>query len=63
MWPSTHTCPHKTHTQLAFVDGSLSWLARCSVPLTLLSTGAWMHGRRQQMGAARVVRQVRVEGW
>lgn len=31
--------------QLSFVDGSLAWFAGCCVPLTLFSTGMWMHGR------------------
>ncbi len=37
--------------QVAFVPGSLDWLARCSVPLTLLSTGMWLHGRRQLLNS------------
>ncbi len=52
--------------QLAFVPGTLDWLARCSVPLTLLSTGLWMQGRKHVMAELPTVRALRrggLGGW
>ncbi len=37
-----------THiVSLRFVEGSLGWLARCCVPVTLFSVGMWAHNHQQ----------------
>jgi hypothetical protein len=57
---------HKAHmspptpqprTQLAFLPGTLEWLARCAVPLTLLSTGMWLSGQQQAKAQAQQAQQ------
>jgi predicted permease len=35
---------------LEFVEGTLSWLARCSVPVSLFAVGLWTCGRAGELG-------------
>jgi hypothetical protein len=49
-------------TQLAFLPGTLEWLARCAVPLTLLSTGMWLSGQQQAKAQAQQAQQQQGQG-
>ncbi|KAL6754958.1 hypothetical protein V8C86DRAFT_2688507 [Haematococcus lacustris] len=48
--------PHRL-AWLDWLGGALAWLAGATVPLTLLSTGMWMHGRMALMASPEVLRQ------
>jgi predicted permease len=43
--------------QLAFVDALLGWFAQTTAPLTLFTTGLWMHSNSEQQAQARAAQQ------
>lgn len=53
-----------THIRsLVFIEGTLCWLARCCVPVSLFAVGLWTHGRGGGLlGPTRVRGKVRAAG-